>query len=160
MEKESEIDLSFNTEPVKKLLTIIETAKKKGSRGGIIDHDEWVITVLLNVLSDPTHPAGKTLCKQLFQKWIDRGGKIPMHWKKLVLEEAPPIPPKKKEPIFKPTKMDRIKHDAIGFSFALRYLMDCGVNLDDLSRAFLMDDNEINYYLNLEYNTEIQIDTC
>ncbi|HRE32776.1 MAG TPA: hypothetical protein PLD88_12430, partial [Candidatus Berkiella sp.] len=148
---------SFNTEPVKKLLTVIEEAKKKWSRVSIIDHDEFIITVLLNVLSDPTHPAGKTLCKQLFQKWIDRGGKIPIHWKKLVLKEAPP--PKKKEPIFKPTKIDRIKHDAIGFSFALRYIIDCGVSLDDLSRAFLMDDNEINYYLNLEYKMENQIDT-
>lgn len=161
---------TFNTDRLQRLLTVIESARKKNVRSTIIDRDELVITVLLSVLADPNHPAGKFVCKQLFEKWLDRGGEMPYRWKKKILDAAPkpiveyrpvrlpkmplpPRPPKPPKPVYvhPPTKMQRIKHDAMGFSFALKYLRDCGVSGDDLKNAFLMDHAEYLSYINRKF---------
>lgn len=160
---------TFNTAPLQKLLAVIESARKKNVRSTIIDRDEWVITVLLSVLADPNHPAGKFVCKQLFEKWLDRGGEIPPRWKKKILDAAPkpiveyrpvrlpkihlPRPPKPPKPVYvhPPNKLQRIKHDAMGFTFALKYLRDCGVSSEDLKNAFVIDDTEYKSYINRKF---------
>lgn len=152
---------TFNTDRLKRLLTVIESARKKGSRSTILDRDEWVITVLLSVLADPNHPAGKYLCKSLYDKWLERGGEIPKRWQKRIIDAAPkqikfiPIPteskPKKEPYVHPPNKVQRLKHDAMGFAFALKYLRDCGVSADDLRHAFVMDNAEYQSYVNRKF---------
>ncbi len=152
---------TFNTDRLKHLLTVIESARKKGSRSNILDRDEWVITVLLSVLADPNHPAGKYLCKSLYDKWLERGGEIPKRWQKRIIDAAPkqikfiPIPteskPKKEPYVHPPNKVQRLKHDAMGFAFALKYLRDCGVSADDLRNAFVMDNAEYQSYVNRKF---------
>jgi hypothetical protein len=83
------------------------------SKGKVpIDRERLIITLTLAMLTDPNHRVGKTIGRDLFKVWIDRGGKIPKRG------------------------LGRRLCEPDQFEFAMQYLYDHGMTLKEIANVF------------------------
>ena len=70
----------IDADPVETILQL--TRHLEGLRNAkdpleVNDRDRWLVTLVLELLSDPKHHIGKVIGKQAFKTWILRGGRLP-----------------------------------------------------------------------------------
>lgn len=103
-------------DPVETILQL--TARLEGLRNAkdtlsVNDRDRWLVTLVLELLSDPNHHIGKEIGKQAFKTWVERGGRLPgAGYHRIAVIDR-----------------DQLEH-------ALLYLSDLGVSNTDLTKAF------------------------
>lgn len=74
--------------------------------------DEFLATIILSLVADPNHHVGKTVGRQLFKTWIDRGGRVPKHG-----------------------ALSREMREKAQFEFAVQYLYDYGMPVKEIANA-------------------------
>ena len=104
-----------DADPVQVILQFakrIEESRNKNDPLPINDRDEWFVTLVLGLITDPRHMVGRFVGRAAFKEWIRRGGKAPRFGKL-------------------PSVIDNEQ-----FLHALLYLHDAGVSVTDLAKAF------------------------
>ena len=102
----------------------IEGSRLKRDPLSINDHDRWFITLVLTLISDPSHHVGRTIGRHAFKTWIDRGGKVP-----------------------KQGNIARTLKEQDQFEFAAQYLYDSGMKVKDIAIALGSCEFTIRNYL-------------
>lgn len=94
--------------------------------------DEYLVTILLSILSDPDHFVGKKVTRNLFKTWIDRGGRVPIQG-----------------------FLSRIIREQDSFDFAVRYLYDSGVSIKVIASAFCIAQSTVKTILEHESPSDL-----
>ena len=82
----------------------------------IADRDRWFVTLILSLITDPHHPVGKVITRDLFRTWMDRGGKVPIKG-----------------------HLARTLRERDEFQFACQSLYDLNVSVKDIAHALMVD---------------------
>lgn len=104
---------SYSLSPVDTILAFthsIEAMRKANDPLCINDRDRWLVTAILTLLSDPHHHVGKTITRDLFKLWIERGGRVP-----------------------KKGHLARSLRETDQFEFAAQYLYDYGMPITEIA---------------------------
>ena len=75
------VDLDDPNDPVlrlQRLITQLDALKPKSATTPAPERERLLITLVLSVLADPTHPVGQPLARALIKRYLDRGGRLPI----------------------------------------------------------------------------------
>ncbi len=78
----------------------------------IMDRERLLVAIILGMLSDPNHPVGKHLGRDMLAAWIERGGKVP-----------------------RPYYLSRSILETSQFDFTVQYLYDYGMKTTEIANA-------------------------
>ncbi len=82
----------------------------------IMDRERLLVAIIIGMLSDPNHPVGKHLGRDLLAVWIERGGKVP-----------------------RPYYLSRGLLEPSQFDFTVQYLHDYGMKTTEIANALGVD---------------------
>ena len=107
----------------------VEGRRHKNDTLCVNDRDRWFVTIILGLVSDPHHRVGKVVGRRLLKTWIERGGKLPI------------------EGI-----SQKNIYDDEQLQFAIRYMRDYGMPIEEISNALGL--NRLTIMKHLKYYRE------
>ena len=115
-----EMTTDIPEDPVEMVMRAIEHYDGLRSRidplKDIMDRERLLVAIIIGMLSDPNHPVGKHLGRDLLAAWIERGGKVP-----------------------RPYYLSRGLLEPSQFDFTVQYLHDYGMKTTEIANALGVD---------------------